>query len=369
MNLFSWFWAFCIVIGILYTALMVWFLNGWKSILPFTRKNKLYNTKVSLLVPFYNEAKTLQKCIEGLIHQNIQTTEFEIILIDDKSTDESTAIAKKYAEKYRRIRYELNNNVKGKKQALLYGIDKSIGDLIVTTDADCTHNEFWIANLVEYFEQYNPNMIVGPVILQTEKSMFQNFQQLEFVSLIASGAGAIGINHPIMCNGANLAFSKQIFQQINDPYNTKYESGDDVFLLHSMKKIDAEKIHFIKSEEASVYTPSSSNLKIFFNQRFRWVSKAPGYTDSDTKFTAFVVSTSSLLWILGLVLLPYQLDFWKPILFLFSLKTLIDMLFFNIVSTYFKQKHLIKWITIFELFNSLYVTITVFSLFFRKRNK
>lgn len=368
MNFFSWFWAFCIVTGFLYTALMVWFLNGWKSIPLFICKNKVFNTKVSILVPFYNEATTLKACIDSLVHQNIQTTELEIILIDDQSTDQSTSIAKKYAKQYRRVRYELNTRNKGKKQSLLHGIDSSKGELIVTTDADCIYSEFWIANFVEYFELYEPNMIVGPVFLKTGKSLFQKFQQLEFISLIASGAGAIGINHPVMCNGANLAFSKLAFMQLKDPFNIKYSSGDDVFLLHSMKKLDAEKIHFIKSKEAAVITSSASSIKDFFKQRFRWVSKTPGYTDSDTKFTAFVVFASSFLWVLGLGLMVYNIEFWKPLLFLFIVKTLIDMLFLNGVSSYFKQKKLLKWIPIFEIFYGFYVTATAMSILFKKKN-
>ncbi len=366
MNLFAWFWSFCVVAGVLYTALIVWFINGWNSIPVFHRKNKIYSTKVSVIVPFYNSGSSLKKCIEGLIHQNIQTTEYEIILVNDHSVDESEAIAKEFAEKYRRVIF-LQNEKKGKKQALLNGISNSTGDLIVTTDADCSHPEFWLANIVEYYELHKPNMVVGPVALKTGKSLFQKFQQIEFVSLVASGAGAIGINHPVMCNGANLAFKKSVFLELDNPFNLKYSSGDDVFLLHSMKKVDADKIHFLKSADATVVTQAAKNIKSLFKQRNRWVSKTQGYADGDTKFTAFVVFAASFLLVTGLGLIVYNVNFWKPVLFLFLLKTVVDTLFLNQVSSFFKQKKLIKWVTVFELFYVFYVTITVMSLFFGKR--
>lgn len=369
MNLFSWYWSFCLVAGVLYTALMVWFLNGWKSILVFKRQQKTYHTKVSIIVPFFNEAATLKNCIEGLVHQNIQTTEIEILLLDDQSTDESVAIAKKQAEKSNRIKY-YRNEQKGKKQALIQGISVANGDLIVTTDADCIHPEFWLANLVEYYELHSPNMIVGPVNLQAGNSFFQKFQQIEFVSLIASGAGAVGIEHPIMCNGANLAFNKSQFLKLDDPLKLEFESGDDVFLLHSMKKIGADKIHFLKSAEAMVTTAAKKELKSFLNQRFRWVSKAPGYSDGDTKFTAFVVFISSFLWVFGLVMLPFNPEFWKPIVYLFLLKTLVDMFFLSQVSEFFKQKKLINWIPLFQFVYGFYVIVSALSLvFLRKKVK
>jgi len=365
MSFYPWFAAFCAVSGVLYTILIISFLNGWKSISVFRRKDNSFTTKVSVIVPFYNEESSLNKCIEGLLSQNIQTLEFEIILVDDQSTDTSTTIAKKLAEKHSRIKY-LRTEVKGKKQALLMGIQASGGELIVTTDADCTHQEFWLANFVEYYELYKPNMIVGPVALVTGESKFQRFQQIEFVCLIASGGGAIGIGHPIMCNAANMAFSKSAFLALNDPFNMEYQSGDDVFLLHRMKQLDTEKIHFLKSQEAMVFTQSKSNMLAFLRQRIRWVSKVPGYNDGDTKFTAIFVFAASFLWGFGIPFMILRLDFWKPVLFLFLLKTIVDTYFFFRVSSYFKQKNLLKWVPMFELFYGYYVTRVALSLIVKK---
>jgi len=367
MNFFYWFWAFCIVAGILYSALIIWFLNGWRNIPFFKRKNNIYKTKISVIVPFYNEQKNIENCINGLIYQDIKTTELEIILIDDKSTDKSADITKKYAEQYHRIKYILNTGHKGKKHALLKGISESKGDLIITTDADCSYNKHWLANIVEYYETYNPNMITGAVKLQTNKSLFQQFQQIEFISLVATGAGAVGINHPVMCNGANLAFKKNVFSELKDPYNIKYESGDDVFLLHNFKNIDAEKIHFLKNKESIVVTQASSGIKQFFKQRFRWVSKATGYTDSDTKFTGLIVFLSTLLWITGLFLIPYKIDFWQPTLFLFSIRIIINILFLNNISGFFSTKIPNLLIPVFEIFYGIYVSTTIFHLFFNKK--
>ena len=75
-------------------------------------------------------------------------------------------------------------------------------------------------------------MIVGPVSFHQEKSFFQKIQSLEFLSLIAMTAGAIKTGHPIMCNGANLAYEKQAFFDVGGFGIDRFSSGDDVFLLH-----------------------------------------------------------------------------------------------------------------------------------------
>lgn len=367
MNLFAWFWSFSVVIAVLYTALIIWFLNGWKNI-PFFKSNKhIFSTKVSVIVPFFNEEQNLRRCIESLLKQNIQTNEFEIILVDDQSDDESIEIAKRFVEKDNRVKY-LRTELKGKKQAILLGVKEALGELIITTDADCVYKEKWLSTLVDYYEQHKPNMIVGPVQFNETKGMFAKFQKIESASLVATGAGAIGIGHATMCNGANLAFNKNVFDNLNDPLNLKYISGDDVFLLHKMKTIDNDKIHFIKSEDAIVETHPVKGLKSFFIQRKRWVSKAPGYNDSDTKFTAFVVFAASVLWLLGFVFMTLNIEFWKPALFLLAIKTGVDLFFMHHISGFFNVKNILKWTPVFQLFYGVYVLITGILLLLSKRS-
>jgi len=368
MEFISWFWLLCIVIGVVYSILIIWFINGWKLIPVFKKEQEVYNTKVSVLVPFYNESLVLEKCIKSLLLQKISTSKFEIILIDDYSEDDSVSVVKQYIDKYEEVRFISNYRDKGKKNALLCGVNESVGDMVVTTDADCLYSKSWLANLVEYYEKYNPNMLIGPVALNKGVSLLHKFQEFEFITLVASGAGAVGINHPIMCNGANIAFNKEVFNEIDDPFNINYESGDDVFLLHNMKKKGVDKIHFIKSKEVIVTTIAKANIKDFFKQRFRWISKAPGYNDADTKFSAFVIFLVSFLWVVGLITtIFYNNIFLQPTLFLFLLKTVIDIFFYKEVSSFFDKKQLLKYIFIFQILYGIYVSITGVVLFIKGR--
>lgn len=359
MNLFIWYWLFAVVIAVLYTALMVWFMVGWNNLKYYVPNKKTFNTKVTVIVPFHNEADVIEKCLLGLLSQQIQTNEYTVIAVNDNSTDESVAIVEKLEKDYNRLSL-LHNTEKGKKSALSYAVNSAPGELIITTDADCIYQPNWLTSMVSYYEEYKPGMIIGPVSLEIGKGFFQRFQLLEFNSLIMATGGAAGIGHPIMCNGANLAFKKEIFQSLNNPMNDEYVSGDDIFLMHSFKRETDEEIHFLKSHEAMVRTQAKEGIKQFFLQRERWASKAKGYTDADTIFTASIVFGVAGLILIGLAFMPFNWHFIKPIMFLFVVKLVVDFLFFNTSDSFFKHRMLFLNFILFQLFYIIYILVASF---------
>jgi hypothetical protein len=100
-------------------------------------------------------------------------------------------------------------------------------------------------NYLQFFG-ISSRLIIAPVELKSNLKIFQQLQKLEFASLVASGAGAAAFGKPILCNGANLAFPKKIYSiHVNDLHN-ELLSGDDMFLLESVKNSKG-KIRFLKS--------------------------------------------------------------------------------------------------------------------------
>ena len=107
---------------------------------------------------------------------------------------------------------------------------------------------------------------------------------MEFASLIGSGAGAIGSGNAIFCNGANMAYKKEVFLEVNTYKNDNAASGDDVFLLHSIKQRYPDGIVFAKDKNAIVNTNALDTLSTFINQRKRWTAKSSSYTDNSEKY-------------------------------------------------------------------------------------
>lgn len=327
---------------------------GWNNLKYYSPRPLKHKTTVTIIVPFYNEAEKVANALTGLLNQSIENSDFTILAVNDNSTDQSVSIVEQLTKNHNRLQL-LHNTGKGKKEAIANGVASCVSELIITTDADCTYPEKWLETMVSYYEQHRPGMIIGPVVIENNKGLFSRFQTLEFNSLIMSTGGAAGIGHPVMCNGANLAFKRELFQQINDPLNDEYLSGDDVFLLHSIKRETDEEIHFLKSHHAMVSTSPAESLSQFIKQRERWTSKAPGYTDADTVFSASIVLGINALLFVGMFLMLFNLHYIKPMVFLYMVKLFADFFFFNSTDSFFKHRMYFINLVVFEFVYVFYV--------------
>src|SRR5690606_17786384 len=131
----------------------------------------------------------------------------------------------------------------------------SSGSVMVTTDADCRMGKDWLKTVVAFFEKKEAYMVSSPVVYSEEKSYFERLQTLEFLYLIGLGAAGIGNGNPTTCNGANLAYRKDVFYEMGG-FNgiDNVASGDDELFLHKVAEKYADRIHFCKSREAVVFT-------------------------------------------------------------------------------------------------------------------
>jgi cellulose synthase/poly-beta-1,6-N-acetylglucosamine synthase-like glycosyltransferase len=220
-------------------------------------------------------------------------------------------------------------------------------------------NENWILSLTNYYLHFKPKLLVAPVVFEPQNNLFQKFQALEFMSLMGSGAGAIGINRPIMCNGANLLFEKSIYE--NTVHNNTYASGDDIFLMLHTKKEFRKEIHFIKSTEALVYTKPVQTVNELFGQRIRWTSKSKAYRDFDILFSAIIVALSNLFLVLFLIGSAFIREFLLFFLFAFIVKSIVDLILLVPVSRFFNQQKLLWLFLPLQLIYPFYISFTAFA--------
>ncbi|MCW3785074.1 glycosyltransferase [Plebeiibacterium sediminum] len=349
---------FILVVFTIYLFIINQFHKGFKQIKTFKiQKNSQYES-ISCIIPFRNEQENIAKLVKGLIHQTLPCNFFEIIFIDDYSTDNSYHELQKLIEDISNFRV-IKNIQPGKKNAIKLGVESALNPYIITTDADCTHNKNWLTTISQFIHENKPDLVIAPVTLQPIKNFFEQFQDIDFLSLITSGAGATGINKPIMCNGANLIFSKQLYKNASAQIINNYASGDDIFLLQYAKSIHA-KIQFLKNREAIVYTEPVHTMKSFLFQRVRWASKSKGYSDKFTLIVAWIVFvTNTLSAFLPILLLLSKEVFFVGFLF-FLLKSTIDYRILKSGAN-FMQKPL-RTITFImsQLIYPFYIVFTVF---------
>ena len=352
--------------GILYAMMMLAFTYKWLSLPVFAVKGKAPETAITIVIPARNEEEHIVKCLQNVLAQNYPRNLTEIIVVDDNSTDNTALFAEKIIAENpgRKIRMLKLKDVSAtalfKKRAITEAVAVATGKLIVTTDADCRMGVKWLATIAEYYELYQPKMILAPVTFSEEKSVFEKLQTLEFIGYIGVSAAAVAMKNPLMCNGANLAYEREAFNAVGGyKHNDNLASGDDVFLMLKIKKMFPGAIHFLKSKEAIVETFAQKNLNDFFQQRKRWLSKRPGYKDFSVVGTALLVYAFNFFVLLGFVLSFFADGNSFIILFglLFLLKCFSDFVFLYPVAKFFGRRELLWWFLPEQVLVIVYVTL------------
>jgi len=309
----------------LYSLLILSFTKGWIRLKQGSLKEK-YSTSISVIIPLRNEEDSLEKLFELLMAQHYPTDLHEFIFVNDHSTDHGLELLEEHEEKNKFKVISLPDDVTGKKAAIGLGIENASGHLITTLDADCMPGPNWLAGIATSYEETKCKMIAGPVAIYEPKGVLASFQALELLSLVSSGGGAIGIGKPIMCNGANLSYEKEVFETVGGfRGNEHIPGGDDMFLMEKInKQFPPGNIGFNKNPESIVYTRASSNLKEFLNQRFRWVAKSPAYSNPFLISSALIVLLFNLCLLAALVFAFISLLGLLIFAGLFILKCIVD---------------------------------------------
>ena len=338
------------VSGIAYAVLIFFFTYGWTK-LKKSQSIQKTSIKISVIIPVRNEQEHIGTLIRYLRAQEYPDDQYEIIVIDDHSDDNTVSELKSNDPGNRIKLLTLEGELKGKKNAIAYGIQKASGRLIATIDADCIPGKSWLMSIAQTYVTHNFKMMAAPVAIQDPASIIEKFQALELLSLIGTGAGAIGIEQPIMCNGANLIYEKTAFEEVGGfSGNEHIPGGDDIFLLEKFKRaFSAKKIGFIKEQDAIVFTKGVSGTKAFLNQRIRWVSKSPAYRNPAMIITAIIVLIFNLALMISLVGVFFNLIFLYSFAGLLLLKCIVDFPILWMATGFIKQRCLMSWYLPFQL--------------------
>jgi cellulose synthase/poly-beta-1,6-N-acetylglucosamine synthase-like glycosyltransferase len=202
-------------------------------------------------------------------------------------------------------------------------------------------------------------MILGPVRMTDNGSFFGKLQSLEFMSLISSAAGSCNAGFPILANGANVAFTRQAYDNCGGfSGNMQFPSGDDMFLMMNIKKkFGAKAIRFLRSENAIVNTPATSGFKSFIQQRLRWVSKSRGYTDPMLIIASIMVLLTNIWLVLTGFAAIVSHEYLQLFLFIFFIKMLIDLPLMISYSRFQRNNSNLWLFPLMELMNAIYTLL------------
>jgi cellulose synthase/poly-beta-1,6-N-acetylglucosamine synthase-like glycosyltransferase len=364
-----------ILLFVVYAALLVYYRMAWQQ-LPAPPPLTQPSTAITIIIPARNEEAAIGNCLNSIIRQHYPAHLLQIIVADDFSTDRTAAIVRTFDGKNVQL-LQLSDFVTDplnsyKKKAIELAIAQSTGELIVTTDADCTVPPLWLQTIVAFYEKERPAFIAAPVSFLPSPSgeglgvrLLKIFQALDFMTLQGITGASVHKKMHTMCNGANLAYERSAFYEVDGFKNIDHiASGDDMLLMHKIYERYPERVLFLKSRDAIVQTAPVQTIRQFFNQRIRWASKADKYTDKRIFPVLLLVYLFNVLLLIlpiiavfahsSFVILHSPFVFW---LLLLTLKTIAELYFLYPVAKFFNKTILLWWFPLAQPFHILYTVI------------
>lgn len=340
-------------------TLVLWI--AWQNAKIFQNTQGKVKTTITVIVPVRNESSNIIALLEDLNQQSLDFKNFEVIVVDDASTDDTFSLVENYISK---ANYTLkiiplpqkSKIVSSKKRAITLAVQKAQSELIVCTDGDCRVRERWLETIANFYQDKNAKFISGLVTFQSEDTFFKKLQTVEFASLVGTGASCMSLGFPNMCNGANLAYPKSVFEEVEGYKGVEHiASGDDEFLLHKIAKKHPKQVFFIKSQNIIVKTDSKESLQDFYHQRKRWGSKWQYYKDIKIKFLAFFIFAIHFGLLLALILAILGYYSWNLFLIQLGIKLSIEWLYLSSILIFLKKRKFIYFIPIVQAIYIFYI--------------
>lgn len=310
---------FSIVLAGAYASILVVFFLGFFRI-KYRPDGRKYAPFISVIVPARNEEKNIARCLSALLNQTYPAELYEIILVNDNSTDNTLAIANSFAEKDTRLRLMNTSEafkITGKQRALDTGIHESKGELILSTDADCKVPPEWIENIVREFSP-EIGFVAGYSIIDEGavshhsrlKRTFIKLQSLEVLAIQLTSVGSMAQGFIWACTGCNLAYRKAVYDELGSFGALGLTVADDSLLL---QWVDRKTKWKVKPIQSAVFVIPMMTVRKFLDQSIRWTSSNLQYRASHIVFNAMTFMINLLLPLLiGLSIfgiIPYKMLF------------------------------------------------------------
>ncbi len=247
--------------------ILVTYLENRKRI---KEENKLINQSpknhplVSIIVPCWNEEKTVSKTLNSLLELKYPKDRLEILAVDDGSTDGTWQVLQEF-KKYPQIKIFKKENG-GKHSVLNFGIENCNGEYIGCLDADSYVDKNALENIMLYFERDENAVSVTPSVkIYKPENILQMMQKVEYgwgilLRKMLSYIGALYVTP-----GPFSIFKKDLFSQIGQ-YRLAHNTED----MEMAMRIQKHKLKIANSHNAFVYTVAPNTVKKLVKQRLRW---------------------------------------------------------------------------------------------------
>ncbi len=320
------------------------------------------STKFSVVVAVRDEAANLPATLDALANQAYPPSHYEVIFVDDHSTDGTAALITNHREYPTRFRYlRLPKGKAGKKAAVTYGIAHARHPYIALTDGDCRPHPQWLASLAP--AAADAVFLSGPIAVEG-RSVTARVLALEQWGLVAAGAAMLESGHPTMVNGGNMAFPKHAFETAGGYRGIEgFAAGDDELLAHRIIYRTGGRARFVKARGAVVATPPPPSFRQWWHQRRRWAAAAGHYEYAPARWTArWTAAYHWLIW--GAAAFGIAGGSFLPLSILIGAKAAGELMLLTLVLQWYGRLSLLRYYPLGMLYYLAYVPIiSVWAIF------
>lgn len=304
----DWTHSILVTIAILSTAgacLVPLFLRRGLMKVLLSKKEEMNSPRraasVSIIIAAHNEEVNIKNCLDAIARQNYPHDKFEIMIVDDRSTDKTAEILRTYSDRLKNLKViTIHQTPVGfalKKYAIDQGIKYAAHEILLFTDADCEPEQHWISAMIKYFTD-EVGVVLGYSPIRKTSGLLNALSMYETTRTAAMMFGFAGNEIPYMAVGRNWAYRKQAYIDAGGMTSIQsYLSGDDDLLLQQIRKKTSWKIRCCVESGSFVRTNSKIDLRSFVKQKMRHSSASAHYSLQ----SKFILGAAQLLSICSII--------------------------------------------------------------------
>jgi cellulose synthase/poly-beta-1,6-N-acetylglucosamine synthase-like glycosyltransferase len=308
---------------------------------------------VSIIICARNEAENLDKYLPSVLEQDYP--DYEVIVVNDCSEDNSYIILGKYLNKYPNLKVSTVNKdpkfTHNKKFAQFIGIKAAKNELLLFTDADCKpESDKWLSGMTSHFDE-NTNFVLGYGGYFKGKGLLNKYIRCDTITIAMQYLGMAIRGIPYMGVGRNLAYRRSVFFK-NKGFGTHNHiiSGDDDLLVNT---ISTGKNTSVELQTGS-HTRSvpCARFNEWIVQKKRHLTTAPYYKSRD-KFLLILEPVTRVLFYISFIVLLSYIFLWPWVLAIFTLRLITQIIVFLLSQKKLNEPGLLGYLLFFDIFSPL----------------
>jgi 1,2-diacylglycerol 3-beta-glucosyltransferase len=351
------FQTFLLIVTILYLCQTVVFLIGLRR--GRDHRQNTPNISISVIIAARNEETNLRDCLESVAQQTYPVSLYEIIVMNDGSTDGTEAICSDFAKRYpniKAIQVNEDNVIRGKANALAQGIEASSKEIVLITDADCTVPKTWVEQTaIRYSSDVG---LIGGFTLQKATTPFEGMQSLDWTFILGMAAATAGLGNPLGSIGNNLSFRRSAYDQVGGYRKLKFSVTEDYTVVQAIVGSHKWKYFYPIDLKHLVESKSCPDYLSLLRQKHRW-----GKGGLDMKPVGLAIMVIGFFMHLS----PFVMLFWGGVVQAVTalmVKFIADYVFLYQILHKLDRKEDLRWFYWFEIYFIIYVLLLPFLVFF-----